>query len=381
MSNNRKDAGTKNIITERKVIMNEELYHLWLGMFPTMMNNILTEILEYFGGVYELWNVDEEILRENLSEKRCEAILRYRDEKIVREYKKKLDDRGITFIYPGHEYFPDKLLNIPDCPNLLYAKGRVEELNKRDRYGIAIVGARKASSYGMGNASFFAERLAEHNITIISGMASGIDGAAHKGAIEGGAFSVAVLGCGINICYPKENYRIFETLCQEGVVLSEYGLDVMPEPWRFPPRNRIISGLSDGVLVIEAREKSGSLITADQALEQGRDVYAVPGRIYDINSKGCNNLIKAGAVCVTEPEDIIRNMGLDSDINDFENCKKNNLTDVEKRILSGITSNPVHIEAICENIHMPVSEVLQYIYDMEKKKLVRQPVKNYFSTL
>jgi DNA processing protein len=196
--------------------MNEELYHLWLGMFPNMMNNILTEIVEYFGGVYELWNADEATLHQHLSEKRCQTILRYRDEKIVREYKKKLDDRGITYIYPGHHCFPDKLLNIPDCPNLLYAKGHIEELNNNDRYGIAIVGARKASQYGLSNASLFARELSEYNVAVISGMASGIDGEAHKGAIENGAFSIAVLIQERIIKYLK-SYVVMELYCQNTV--------------------------------------------------------------------------------------------------------------------------------------------------------------------
>ena len=169
----------------------------------------------------------------------------------------------------------------------------------------AIIGARLASGYGREQARRFARRLASRGITIISGMARGIDGIAQKAALDAGGRSYAVLGCGVDICYPEENRELYDRLLQEGGIISEYPPGTYPEARLFPQRNRIISGLSDLVLVIEARKKSGTLITVDMALEQGREVYALPGRVSDALSDGCNRLIRQGAGPATCPEDIL----------------------------------------------------------------------------
>ena len=272
--------------------MDLDLLHLWLGMFPDITNMTMGKILAYFGGLQELWEAPDREVQGALTEIQGSKILELRDEKKIIAYKNRLKERNITYIYPGHPYFPEELLNIPDCPRLLYARGRVEEL-ALNRPGIAVVGARKASAYGKEIARSFVSKLASYQTNIISGLAAGIDGTAQRAAVEiENGFTIAVLGCGINICYPRENYDLYERIERSGVILSEYGLDVEPAKWRFPLRNRIISGLAKGVLVVEAQKKSGSLITADQALEQGREVYAVPGRIGDRNSEGCNQLIR-----------------------------------------------------------------------------------------
>ena len=206
--------------------MDLDLLHLWLGMFPDITNMTMGKILAYFGGLQEL--------------------LELRDEKKIIAYKNRLKERNITYIYPGHPYFPEELLNIPDCPRLLYARGRVEEL-ALNRPGIAVVGARKASAYGKEIARSFVSKLASYQTNIISGLAAGIDGTAQRAAVEiENGFTIAVLGCGINICYPRENYDLYERIERSGVILSEYGLDVEPAKWRFPLRNRIISGLAKG---------------------------------------------------------------------------------------------------------------------------------------
>lgn len=361
--------------------MTDDLLHLWLGMFPNLSNHVLGKIVDFYGGAEGLWNAGEDELRAHLTEKQSGMILQSRDEKKIIAYKNRLKERDITYIYPGHKYFPAILADIPDCPNLLYAKGRVEELNS-GRVGIAIVGARKASVYGMENAGLFASELSGYDTVIISGLASGIDSRAQQAAVDSpSGFTIAVLGCGINICYPRENFPLFEKIAKQGVILSEYGLDVPPAAWRFPPRNRIISGLSKGVLVVEAMEKSGSLITADQALEQGREIYAIPGRIGDRNSQGCNNLIKQGAVLVTSPLDIV---------NDLDLCKLPDsgavgnrmdmisMNETEKKIMECIGENIMNVEDICFYVKMSPAAVLSILFDMEKKKLVRQPIRSYF---
>ena len=190
------------------------------------------------------------------------------------------------------EGFPKRLKEISDPPLVLYRIGKLPEPGKKMA---AIVGARACSSYGKEMAEYFARGLAKEGIGIVSGMARGADGIAQRAALSAGGYSVAVLGCGVDICYPEENRPLYEKLWDNGCILSEYPPGTLPHSRLFPPRNRIISALSDLVLVIEAREKSGTLITVDMALEQGKDVFAVPGRITDTCSRGCNRLIGNGA--------------------------------------------------------------------------------------
>ena len=219
-------------------------------------------------------------------------------ERIEEELKK----AGVRFVAALEERFPQKLKEIPDPPFGIYYKGRMPEENEP---AAAIIGARLASGYGREQARRFGRRIGARGIAVISGMARGIDGIAQKAALDAGGKSYAVLGCGVDICYPEENRELYEKLLQEGGVLSEYPPGTFPDARLFPPRNRIISGLSDLVLVIEARKKSGTLITVDMALEQGREVYALPGRVSDALSDGCNRLIRQGAGAATCPEDIL----------------------------------------------------------------------------
>jgi len=199
--------------------------------------------------------------------------------------------------------YPELLKKIYDPPSKLYVSG---ELKKEEKYPLAIVGTRRISNYGQQTTRLFAEALAEAGITIISGLALGVDGLAHRIALEKKARTIAVLGSGLNIIYPSAHQKLAqEILVSGGAVISEYSPNTSPTKKTFPARNRIVSGLSLGVLVIEAPRKSGALITARTAIEQGREVFVVPGRINDLNSEGCNYLIKMGAHLVTSPEEII----------------------------------------------------------------------------
>lgn len=364
--------------------MDHDLFHLWLGMFPDIMNMTMGKILAYFGGIRELWEAPEHEIIGALTEKQSRMILELRDERKIIAYKNRLKERNITYIYPEHPYFPEILRDIPDCPRLLYARGRVEEL-ALNRPGIAVVGARKASAYGKEIARSFVSKLTDYQTNIVSGLAAGIDGAAQRAAVESETgFTIAVLGCGINICYPRENYDLYERIERNGVILSEYGLDVEPSKWRFPLRNRIISGLAKGVLVVEAQKKSGSLITADQALEQGREVYAVPGRIGDKNSEGCNQLIRQGAMLVTDAMDIIDGLGLkkkEKAVQEKEAAGKGQPDLLEQEILACMGTEVVYIEDICSRVDQPPALVLNALFDMEKKGYIRQPMRYYFTAV
>ena len=210
---------------------------------------------------------------------------------------------SIQIITIKNESYPELLKKIYDPPQKLYILG---ELKKQEKYPLAIVGTRKVSNYGKQMTRFFAEALAEAGITIISGLALGVDGLAHRIALEKKARTIAVLGSGLNIIYPPAHKKLAQEIIQlGGAVISEYSPNTGPTKKTFPARNRIVSGLSLGVLVIEAPKKSGALITARTAIEQGREVFIVPGRINDFNSEGCNHLIKIGARLVTNPQEII----------------------------------------------------------------------------
>ena len=216
--------------------------------------------------------------------------------------EEELAQAGISFVSALEEGFPDKLREIPDPPFGIYYKGKMPGETEP---AAAIIGARLASGYGREQARRFGRQISARGIAVISGMARGIDGIAQKAALDAGGKSYAVLGCGVDICYPEENRELYERLQQQGGVLSEYPPGMQPIAKLFPPRNRIISGLSDLVLVIEARKRSGTLITVDMALEQGREVYALPGRVSDALSDGCNRLIRQGAGPATCPQDIL----------------------------------------------------------------------------
>lgn len=245
--------------------------------------------------VQQIFHLPEETVKELLGEKRAELFWRG----IEKEQRSKLQERyfnmkekKIFFLPFWHEDYPKRLLKIPDAPAALYGMGH---LPKEESRAVAIIGTRACSGYGREMARYFASGLAKEGVAVISGMARGVDGIAGQAALAAGGYSAAVLGCSVDICYPPENRTLYERLSREGCLLSEYPPQTEPDARLFPPRNRIISGLSDLVLVIEAREKSGTLITVDMALEQGKDVFAVPGRITDRCSRGCNRLIGSGA--------------------------------------------------------------------------------------
>lgn len=215
----------------------------------------------------------------------------------------KLDEKRIKSIRLGDENYPLKLQNIYAKPQNLYLIGDESLLNSKS---IAIIGCRDCTEYGKNNAFRFGYELAQRGICIISGLARGIDAYAHMGALKAKGKTIAVLGCGLDVIYPEGNLRLYqEILRNSGAIITEYPIGTKPEKHHFPARNRIISGLSDGVLVVEAKRRSGTSITVNYALEQGKDVFAIPGNISSINSYGTNELIKEGAIPVTNVEDII----------------------------------------------------------------------------
>ncbi|MDO4803842.1 MAG: DNA-processing protein DprA [Lachnospiraceae bacterium] len=217
----------------------------------------------------------------------------------------------MRYINRNSDQYPARLRDLPHMPDGLYVKGNLPDDNAPS---VAIVGARMCSGYGRNTAFAFGKKMAECGISVISGMAIGIDGAAQEGALAGGGKTFAVLGCGADVCYPRSNINLYSQLPQHGGIISEFEPGTKPFPYNFPLRNRLISALSDVVVVVEAREKSGSLITVDYALEQGKSVYAVPGRVGDALSDGCNYLIAQGAGIAWSAEAILEEIRMQSSL-------------------------------------------------------------------
>jgi len=282
----------------------------------------------------------------------------------------KLDATGIKIITFSNKDYPETLKNIEDAPIALYIKGTIQ---KEDRYAVAVVGSRKYSPYGKLAAEKLSSELSSMGFTIVSGMARGIDTLAHTAAINSGGRSIAVLGSGIDVPYPPENRGLMEKLAASGCVISEFPPGTPPERENFPKRNRIISGLSLGVLVVEATADSGSLITASCALEQGKEVFAVPGNINSANSKGTNDLIKKGAKLVQSAEDVIEELApvLKGYIRTREKANIE-LSVEEKRLCDIMTAEPKHVDMLSRESKMPAQKVLGILLSLELNGIAKQ---------
>ncbi len=291
---------------EHEVTWEETAVHLWLCSIDGIGAVSIRRLLEKAGSARGVLALSQEDAAGLIGPARALLLERARDKKRLCAAEDRLEryrEKGIFFLPLCHPDYPPRLKEIPDPPVALYGKGRLPDPSHK---AAAVIGTRECSEYGRQISRRFASGLAGAGVTVVSGMARGVDGAAGRAALDAGGDSVAVLGCGVDICYPYENKRLYERLEQEGCLLSEYPPQTRPEAGLFPPRNRIISGLSDLVLVTEAREKSGTLITVDLALEQGREVFAVPGRITDACSRGCNCLIAGGAGAALSVPQLLR---------------------------------------------------------------------------
>lgn len=368
-------------------------------------NRGIRKLLDRYGSASHILSLHEPDLLANpiVSPKVIRNILNFPGDKFLETEYNLMAKRGVKVVsWMDHDY-PELLCETPDAPVVLYVKGK---LPSQDSLFMAIVGSRKASFYGQSISEKFAVRLAELGFTVVSGMARGIDTAAHKGTLKAGGKTVAVLGCGLSNIYPLENMDLMEEISGEGAVISEFPMKTLPLAHNFPRRNRIISGLSLGVIVVEAAQRSGALITADFALEQGREVFAVPGKIDQPSSGGVNNLIKQGAKLVMCVEDILEDIephvlaylesrkecSLEPRVSCISedksrlSCEKddeerlNKLSNEERLVLDHITDRPVHIDELtnCCEATVPVMSVL---LQLELKHLIKQLPGKQFITL
>lgn len=287
----------------------ERAYMLWLCSLPGIGNVRGERLLNLCGGsARNLYHAPGELWSKVVGEKTYEKVKEFTEGWKVQEEYEKLREKGIGFVCRCEDTYPERLRNIPDAPLGLFYRG---SLPKQDVPSAAVIGARDCSEYGSYVARELGRFLGERGVNVISGMARGIDGICQSAALERGGASFGVLGCGVDICYPRENRRLYIQLSSQGGLLSSYVPGTEPRPGNFPPRNRIVSGLADAVVVVEARNKSGTLITVDMALEQGKEVYVVPGRITDRLSDGCNSLLRQGARVFLSPEDFWEELSRD----------------------------------------------------------------------
>ncbi|MDP8266131.1 MAG: DNA-processing protein DprA [Candidatus Aceula meridiana] len=302
----------------------------------------------------------------NIEEFEADAFLEKEYELIKRH--------NVEVICLNDKSYSELLKEIADPPPVLYVKGKIK---KQDDMAIAIVGSRRASIYGVSVAEKFSAGFCDYGITVVSGMARGIDTAAHRGALRARGRTIAVLGSGLARIYPAENKKIFDAIADAGAVISEFPMQTAPLACNFPRRNRIVSGLSLGVIVVEAAKRSGALITADFALEQGKDVFAVPGQVDSPSSLGVNDLIKQGAKLISNVYDVIEELGLELkrsvSSQDEENLKDfSGLSDQEREVLKRISSKGIHIDQLALECQITTAKLSAALLSLSLKKRIKQ---------
>jgi DNA processing protein len=350
------------------------VYWLALSMIDNLGPVTARRLLNIFGSPEAIFKASFTDLKsiEGIGEKRAKAIKSFNRWNEAEEIVKKCKDLNIGLITQEEDSYPENLKTIPDPPLVVFVSGNPIP---GDRYAVAIVGSRKYTDYGRRVTEKLSCELSEIGITIVSGLARGVDTTAHIGAIKSKGRTIGVFGSGLDKPYPPENRQLIRKVTEHGYVISEFPPGMPPNKENFPKRNRLISGLSLGVIVVEAGLESGALITANYALEQGREVFAVPGSIFSKNSAGTNNLIKKGARLVSGVDDILEELapklkGLIT--NKSRQSRALELSEKEKDIIKIIGDESLHIDEIARKAERPVSEIAAILLNLELKGLVKQ---------
>lgn len=336
---------------------------LWFAL--TLLNNS-RKIHLY--NAYE----DKEKLCYDIINNKNNLVTEKEREKLLKSFnKKKIDDiiytinkENIKYTIYGDKNYPKEFYNVDEPPFILFYKGNLEEIYSKKN--IAIVGARNCTQYGKEVSRYIINELGDYNINVISGGARGIDTICHEQCIRNKLFTTAILGCGIDIIYPKENNKLFENLINNGVLISEFTPGTQPFSYNFPRRNRLISGLSEIVIVIEGGEKSGTLTTVSHALSQGKDVMAVPGPIYSNLSKGCNKLIRDGAYPFTEIEDLFQLLKITKKEKLFDNVeRKYKNSELKNKIYNILNNEPLHIDSIVKIANIDIKVLYELLFELQ----------------
>lgn len=346
------------------------LYWIAFNLVKGIGSARMRAMLEHFGQVQAAWEAaPAELESAGLSPRLVEAVEQVRQANLPQRTWELIQKQGITVLTWADEAYPRRLKEIDQPPPVLYVRGQLAD---EDQWSVAIVGTRRATAYGRQAAGELAAGLARRGVTVVSGLARGIDAIAHQAALQAGGRSLAVLGSGVDQIYPPEHRRLADQMCQNGALVSDYPPGTPPEATNFPPRNRIISGLSLAVVVIEAGDTSGALITASFASEQGRAVFALPGSIYAAQSNGTNRLIREGAHIYLDLPDLLEvlNLGQVSQQRAARAVLPADATEAKLYALLG--RDPIHVDEIGARADLPISQVSAALALMELKGLVRQ---------
>ncbi|MGV8056567.1 MAG: DNA-processing protein DprA [Smithellaceae bacterium] len=363
----------------------------WLALksIAGIGNIVFPALIDNFGTLEAIFSASADELQAvpGITKKAAAGIAAFKDWSNISKDLELIENAGINVITYQDDLYPAKLLEIYDRPPLLYVKGNL----KKDDVNISIVGSRIASTYGKYTTEKISRELALQGITVVSGLARGIDSAAHRGALTAQSRTIAVLGTGLDIIYPPENKKLFADIEENGAVISEFPLKTPPRACNFPARNRIISGMSYGVVVVEAGEKSGSLITARLALEQGREVFAVPGSIDSAGSRGTNKLIKQGAKLIENTDDILEEIlpqlektkileSLAVSGEETGSIKKNeNLNSIDRQIIALLSKSRLHIDELIIATGLAPGDILSSLMKLELNGLINQYPGKFFS--
>jgi DNA processing protein len=352
---------------------------IWLTSISNIGSIRVKRLLERFGSAKGVWNASpEELVNiKGINKELCHNIINSRNPEKIDHYIEKMKKLGIVTVDIGSSYYPPLLREIYNPPYLLYAKGNVSLLTNKC---IAIVGSRNSTHYGKKVAFKLAGQLSKRGFTVVSGFARGIDSYAHKGAMAVAGTTIAVLGNGLDVIYPRENYSLMKEIMENGLMVSEYPPGTSPLRGNFPARNRLISGLSVGVVVVEASEHSGALITADFAVEQNREVFAVPGNINSPNSTGTNRLIKEGAKMVNSVEDILEELTGFTEQKALPSTRQSKNIGIsdENGVLTLIGAQPVHIDDLVEDTGLEIGELNAHLSSLEVEGRIERLPGNYY---
>jgi DNA processing protein len=352
--------------------MSERDIRYWLGF--NKVSGIgatrLRALIDYFGDLAVAWNATAHDLRQAGLDRRSIAnLLKARDKLDLDAEMERLERAGVRLLCWDDPGYPSNLRQVYNAPPLLYLRGSLE---KRDEWAVALVGTRRASVYGKEAARMIGTGLAQAGVTVVSGLARGIDTVAHRASLDAGGRTIAVLGCGVDVIYPSQNARMSAEILERGALISEYALGTRPDARNFPPRNRIISGLALGTVVVEADRSSGARITAGFAAEQGREVFAVPGSIFARGSRGTNELIQQGAKLVRNVADILEELNLTMVSEQAQVRAVLPENETEALLLEHLSAEPVHVDALGRAARLPIAQVSSTLALMELKGMVRQ---------
>jgi DNA processing protein len=353
------------------VTTNKDLQY-WVGfnIIPGIGRVKFSQLEKYFGKLENAWQACAgDFKLAGLDNNTIKSIEEMRPHINLAKEMESLEKSGIRIYTCNDEDYPARLREIFDYPPVIYIKGA---LTLQDEWCIAVVGTRRCTVYGKQVTQEIVQDLARNKITVVSGLARGIDTVAHRTALEAGGRTAAVCACGLDSVYPAENAALARSIAENGALISEYPLKSKPRPDNFPRRNRIMSGMSLGVLVVEADESSGAIITAHMALEQNRDVFAVPGSILSPMSRGTNTLIQEGAKLVKSCSDILEELNLKANVEQLEMKELVPTSDTEDQLLKQLSFEPIYIDTICRSSGLPVATVSSNLAIMELKGLVKQ---------